>query len=189
MIPPDFISTTVSKVVASLPSVMNGTAANIENGYDHTAALVVGVFYIFSSSVILCIYAFVISVIVKDEDMMRRSCYRIMLAMGVSDIVQVVLVGLFSGVYTLANSTFGFVCNKITGGILNSFWIATTALGSSLAVDRYLAVANESARLKYFGGKRVYYWIAFSYFYAFLFFISYMCPHIEVIYFPQVSLI
>lgn len=167
-------------------SLTNVSESEGEDDYDHAAALIVGLFYILSSTVILLIYAIVLKVIIQDEEMMRKSCYRIMLAMGVSDVVQVVFVGLISGIFTMANSTYGFMCNKFCGGVLNSFWIATTVLGSSLAIDRYLAVSNEAARVRFFGGNRVIYWIAGGYFYGFLFFISYMCPQIEVLYFPQV---
>src|SRR5688572_1356371 len=80
---------------------------------------IVGAFYIIFSVFCLVPYFFVLWTIIGDQSLRKKPTYIIVLHIGIADVFQLIFDGVCGGVFTFFGSTWGFMTNKIIGGIMN----------------------------------------------------------------------
>lgn len=137
------------------------------------ADFAIGSVYICCFLAFTAVYFFVLVTVSSDIALMKQSCYQILIATGLADVVQLFFIGFVAAILCLNNDDFGFWFNKICGAILNSFWISYTALCSLLAINRLLLVKVQ------YSMKNSCLWIFVCYLYGFLYFIAYLCPTVD----------
>ncbi len=142
---------------------------------------VVDAFLIVASFLYLPAYGFTLVAICKSKELIKLSCYRIMVALGLCDIIQVIFVGLVPGFMGFVN----FVpdgANKVMGAILIFGWYGTLTLAAILAVNRLVTVAMGSDAENMFSGMKVFIWIVLAVVYSLGHFVSYCCENVGMMY-------
>lgn len=104
---------------------------------------------------------------------------------GITDIVQVLMNGLMSAIFSLCLSTANFVLSKICGAILMGGWYATSILGAFLAINRLFAVASPFAADQFFKGRRTYIWLSIGFTCGAGLSIFYLCNGVDMLYYTE----
>lgn len=149
---------------------------------DEVADVSVAILYIVLSTVLLITYFPTLYVLLRDESTMRKSCYKIMVSMGVADIVQVIGIGLVGGIFTLVNSTGGDLTNRIWGSAINMCWLANCFQGNILAFNRFISIWFPHFYKQLFFNRKTYLWIAAGYIYGISINSMYVANNADLIY-------
>lgn len=142
----------------------------------------VGIFYLISSITFIYLNILTILAIIKDAKLSKMPCYRIVIALSVSDIGQMIMNGFLAGIYSLSETTFNYSFTRVCGDILNSCWYASTSLTITLTINRFLTVCFTTKTKRFFEGRKTFIWIGACYCYAFVMFIIYMALDIIMAY-------
>lgn len=111
--------------------------------------------------------------------------YKLILALGLSDMGQILVVGLISGLFSVAGQTFNFWLNKISGAILFGNWFFSMTIASILALNRLAAMLELHFLERLFRNRKVLIWLLFVVLYGFSQFIYYMYPNNGVLFYPE----
>ncbi len=151
---------------------------------DSTMTNLIASFFIIVSLLYLVLYGFTLLAIARSKDLMELPCYRIMIALGLFDIIQVVLIGLVPGCMLLVD-LIGDAVNKVLGAILMFGWYGATTLALILSINRLVTVYTGSNADNVFSGKKVFIWIGLGVAYALAQLVVYNCPITGLVFSPD----
>lgn len=163
---------------SNLSDSTNGTQ-NVTHNY------IVGLVYIFLSVFYLAAYILCIIVICKNESLIKKSYYLIVVNMGATDMLQLVFNGIAAGSFTLVGKT-EYYSNKICGGLMNFCWVIFCAMAHLLALNRLVQVySTKSTVNKIFSLRNTKIYLTIIWIYGAAWFLAYMTPNISVLYFVR----
>ncbi len=79
----------------------NQTEVDVTNGHNIIAGGITLCFSLF----IFCLYIPCLKIMATDQEMSRNPCYKIMLNMGIADLIQQSIAGVCGGIFTIVQST------------------------------------------------------------------------------------
>uniref|UniRef100_A0A914W0M4 G-protein coupled receptors family 1 profile domain-containing protein n=1 Tax=Plectus sambesii TaxID=2011161 RepID=A0A914W0M4_9BILA len=142
-----------------------------------------GWLYITIASLLLIPYVPCLVAIFRPP-LIQKSCFKIMFAMGVLDIVNLIFSAYIPAFYSICDARS---CShnselKVTGAIAIGCWAAYCAMCVSLAINRMANLFSHSLSASMFGGGRVFVWIFGSYLWGATYVFLFLSPIATVTY-------
>lgn len=142
-----------------------------------------GVVIFLYTTTYIFLYSFCLISILKDKELRKLPSYQIIMHIGLADLSQLVMT-LFGGIFSVCQTDFHFVLNKIQGGVLISSWIAYTAMADLLAWNRLIYIYNPGKAIHIFTLRNTRIMLAICWIYGLIWLTVYMCPNYDFIYTP-----
>lgn len=128
--------------------------------------LAVGIFYLVLSSFFLVIYIPTLIFVWKDDELMDRPVFKILVWDSLCDLMQVIGLGFLAGVYTLLNCIGSRPLNRFIGSFINIPWLAGGIMDVAVSLNRYLSVSSTYWMERLFAGRKSYYWVIAGWIYG-----------------------
>uniref|UniRef100_A0A914N973 G_PROTEIN_RECEP_F1_2 domain-containing protein n=1 Tax=Meloidogyne incognita TaxID=6306 RepID=A0A914N973_MELIC len=135
-----------------------------ERYHPLNGTIIVGLFVIFETLYLPCLFA-----IYKHTE---HSCYKLLLFIGISDMLMLLFHGLESGIYSFTGEMFcpNYNFNYVTGSFGAALFALETSANIFLALDRCCDFISPKLCEFLFNGKRITFWIGFSIIFSFYYF-------------------
>jgi hypothetical protein len=119
---------------------------------------------------------------IKDPNLSRKSFQRIMIALGVVDLLQLFFNGFVGSAFIVKGTNPPFWMNKILGALLNTSFIIHSSLATLLAFNRFVVMCmRQEWRQSIFSRSKTDAMIVGCFIYGLCFLIAYLCPKIDVL--------
>lgn len=136
----------------------------------------------FTGPYLACLWVFA-----TDAEMASRPCYRIILHIGISDVIQGIANGIGGGLFSILRIA-PHEPNKRIGSVLEGSWMAYSILVNLLAFNRFIQVCFSNRANQIFTKRSTTWFIAICWAYGIFAFILYNTPWIHVVYYPDIYL-
>lgn len=142
--------------------------------------IAIGVILIFTSLCYIILYAITLLVIARSKEIIAMPCYRIMFALGLSDMSQVFFLGFIAGIDLISGGILSYAINRLFGCVLIASWYIELFLAFLLAFNRLLTVTFGQNAKQIFGNFKVFIWISIAVFYGIAQFFYYMFGNVDL---------
>ncbi|KAI1696224.1 serpentine type 7TM GPCR chemoreceptor srt domain-containing protein [Ditylenchus destructor] len=137
---------------------------------------------IVSSIICLILNGFLIKVIYRDNELKRMNSYRFLLAIAISDVVQLIT-HFISGFFTVFQADLNHTFNKILGAVPGYKLYALFSL--VLAFNRFIAISSPSLDFCLFSQRAMKLWYIIVFSIAGFFGLGHSSPWASILYSPQ----
>jgi len=169
----------------------------MENSTNNTTLIVnrsnfnpilVGVIYIVLAICLSTLYLLTLAVMIADKSKLKHCYYKIMLSIGLADVVQILILGLAGGTFTLCQKS-PFVVNKIFGGILNGCWFSYSLSCHLLGFNRFITMYFGTVKSRsIFSPSRTKLYMGLIWIYGISWMILNQIPDFNFIYFLEMNI-
>uniref|UniRef100_A0A914WHV0 Uncharacterized protein n=1 Tax=Plectus sambesii TaxID=2011161 RepID=A0A914WHV0_9BILA len=151
---------------------------------NHWEDTIVGVSYSLSAIVCFIPYVVVLKAITTDKELMKLTSYRIIVHMGIRDILQLI-VHFITGPLTICQSTLHMYVNKVLGATATSSYVPYALMTLLLAFNRLVQLCFTSCVDTLFNYKITTLWLMGCHGIGVTFFVFLASPWAGMIYFPD----
>lgn len=126
------------KNILNMENLINLTRTNVTslNAFQIT----IGTSFIFISCFFMIFYGSVLYFLINDEKQSKYNYHKIIICIGIFDILQLFSGSFTSGLYTLIQFDVPVWSSKLTGSVTNSAWFSYLISCHLLAINRFVAV-------------------------------------------------
>ncbi len=127
---------------------------------NDTENVLLGSVYIIQGTVYLVPYLVCVLVIIR-KPLIENPCFKIMAAMAICDISNILIGSFFCGICSITAFTYGdnYLLHKSVGALGNGIWYTYISLTASLAANRLANLRTDHWSQTLFGGKKAWHWI------------------------------
>ncbi|KAK0412432.1 hypothetical protein QR680_006207 [Steinernema hermaphroditum] len=138
-----------------------------------------GIVYIIAGTIYELLYFPCLFVMIFSSDLRNMTCYRIMIYLGIVDILVVPLNATLSGIFSIMGTNYctAPVVNFFAGAAATALWAGACNLCILLAFNRCLDAWKPQWQQMLFEGRRVFFWLTITSCYIFYIF-TFTTPHV-----------